>query len=367
MAESTTSNLQDLVCEYVKKLVPYESARRLFSGGQYWLNANESPFSHSYGVDSERFNRYPECQPEELITGYANYTGISADKVLVSRGADEGIELLIRAFCLPGQDSVLICPPTYGMYAISAETFNINVEKAPLLADFSLDLEALKQVANSDNIPKLVFLCSPNNPTGTLLSEQQITEVLALFAGKSLVVLDEAYIEFSWRDNWATKLNEYPQLVILRTLSKAFGLAGLRCGFTLASEEIIKTLLKVIAPYPISNPVAQIAAQALSDNGLRQMQKDVQLIQTEQASLKDTLSQIKAFELVGDDKANFLLFRTAEKQAMMDYLVSNGMLIRDQSKQLHLDNCLRVSIGNAEENQQLLKLITSFLQRENNQ
>lgn len=363
MTINSDNFIDELTCDFVRQLTPYESARRLFSGGNYWLNANESPFANEYHLRDDKFNRYPDCQPPAVLEAYANYSGVTPSQVLVSRGADEGIELLIRAFCNPGADSILICPPTYGMYAISAQTFNVGVQKVPLQSDFSLDLAAMQQVASSEHIPKVVFLCSPNNPTGTRLASEQIEASLQMFAGKSLVVVDEAYIEFDYANTQSNLLAQYPNLVILRTLSKAFALAGIRCGFTLASEEIINVLLKVIAPYPVSDPVAQIAAQALSAKGLELMSTQVSYLQEEQLWLKTQLNAQDDMTLVGNQFANFLLYRTGHKQALMDYLVANGMLIRDQSKQLYLENCLRITVGNREENQRVIALINEFYQK----
>ncbi|MCC2616289.1 histidinol-phosphate transaminase [Aestuariibacter halophilus] len=353
-----TDSLQALVPDYVNALTPYESARRLFSGGQDWLNANESPFVHDYSLDCERLNRYPDCQPPQLLKAYAAYAGVDADQVLVSRGADEGIELLTRGFCQPGEDRVLICPPTYGMYAISAQTFNVSVETAPLKPDFSLDLDAMAAFVGK---VKLVYVCSPNNPTGTRVSQQTLRAVLECFGTTALVVVDEAYIEFDRQGSASALMNDYPQLVILRTLSKAFGLAGLRCGFTLAQPGVIQTLLKVIAPYPISDPVAQIAQQALSADGLQRMQQDVSTLQAEQQRLKNALSDMQGITLLGGDKGNFLLFRVDNAASVMDALVSQGMLIRNQSKQPQLNNCLRVSIGTEAQNNRLLDMLNSVL------
>ncbi|MBC3764687.1 histidinol-phosphate transaminase [Neptunicella marina] len=351
-----------LLIENLKALQPYQSARRLFKSDDLaeqpgWLNANESPFANEYNLNCERLNRYPDCQPASVINAYASYAGVNKDQVICSRGADEGIELLIRAFCTPGQDKILICPPTYGMYAISAETFNVGVEKAPLKADFSLDISAINSF--KDKV-KLVFICSPNNPTGTDVAGQQLTQVLDTFAGNALVVVDEAYFEFSQQASWAGKLAQYPNLVVLRTLSKAFALAGIRCGFTLADNAVIQALLKVIAPYPVPDPVAQIAKQALSSAGISQMQQQVSVLNDEKTALSIELGKISQIELVGDTAANFILFRTPAKQALMDYLVKNGLIIRDQSRQLALDNCLRISIGNPSQNQRLIELIQQF-------
>lgn len=348
--------LSSLINQNLVDLKPYESARRLFSGGQDWLNANESPYANPYQVDSDRFNRYPSCQPEAVVSAYAQYAGVATDELIVTRGADEGIELLIRTFCTPGEDNILICPPTYGMYAISAETCNIGIKKAPLKADFSLDVDA---ICTTDDV-NLVFICAPNNPTGTTVDAADLTRVLEHFADSALVVVDEAYIEFDKQNSWADKLAQYPNLVILRTLSKAFALAGLRCGFTLANRNVIDALMKVIAPYPIPEPVAQIAEQALSHEGKTQVELQVDFINREKQVLADALSEVGDIELVGDTRANFVLFKTAQSEQLMEYLVSQGMLIRDQSKQMNLQHCLRATVGNEEQNLRLRKLITEF-------
>jgi histidinol-phosphate aminotransferase len=357
--------INKLICENLKALKPYESARRIFAGGdsdsETWLNANESPFTNEFNIDTSHFNRYPDCQPPSVLLPYAEYAGVQANQLLVSRGADEGIELLIRTFCTPGKDSILICPPTYGMYAISAETNNVAVEKAPLNADFSLDIPAIRTYQGKVN---LVFICSPNNPTGTSINKAQLIQVLEHFADSALVVVDEAYIEFDVANTWATELADYSNLVVLRTLSKAFALAGLRCGFTLANSDVIQSIMKVIAPYPVPEPVAQIAAQALSQKGLAQMAEQVEYLQQQKQLVKQQLSQLPELELVGDDKANFILFRHPQKQALMDFLVANSVLIRDQSKQINLDNCLRITLGTEQQNQKLLALMASFFNQQ---
>lgn len=352
-----TALVDKLINANLVPLKPYESARRLYSGGQDWLNANESPFANDYQVDSSSFNRYPSCQPANVIQGYAGYAGVNDKQLMVTRGADEGIELLIRTFCTPGQDNILICPPTYGMYAISAETCDVGIKKVPLNADFSLDVDAI--CATSD--VNLVFICSPNNPTGTNVNPRDLETVVKHFSDTALVVVDEAYIEFDLDSSWVKRLADFPNLVVLRTLSKAFALAGLRCGFTLANEDIISALMKVIAPYPIPEPVAQIAAQALSAEGLSRVQEQVSYLNNERSRLRDALASCPGIELVGDVKANFILFRFAQSQALMAYLVSEGMLIRDQSKQLNLNQCLRATVGNADQNDRLLSLIDAFI------
>lgn len=357
-----TNWLEKLINAHLIGLKPYESARRLFSGGNYFLNANESPFTNRYSLNDERLNRYPDCQPQAVVKGYAGYAGVQTNNLIVTRGADEGIELLIRTFCEPGNDKVLICPPTYGMYAISAETCNVGVTSIPLLPDFSLDTDAITKI---DDV-KLVFVCSPNNPTGTHVDSEQIDILLRHFAGKALVVVDEAYIEFDDSAGWASKLAKFDNLVVLRTLSKAFGLAGLRCGFTLAQPQIIQSLMKVIAPYPVPEPVAQVAAQALSKKGLMTLTQNITTLKDQRSKLEKALQVLPQIQLVGDAKANFVLFRCEQKDKLMAYLVDNGMLIRDQSKQVNLANCLRATVSNEKEQTILMDLITQFYQNRSN-
>ncbi len=353
--------IEKLTSEHIRTLSPYQSARRLFSASegkqQIWLNANEAPEAAPSTIDYHAFNRYPDCQPDSLIQAYARYAAVQHDQVIATRGADEGIELIIRAFCQANKDNVLICPPTYGMYSISAETFAVGVKKVPLNNDFSLDIDGIKAVIDNVNV---VFLCSPNNPTGTLIEQSQIIDVLELCKGKALVVVDEAYIEFCAETSVSNLLAPYPNLVILRTLSKAFALAGIRCGFTIASPSIIQTLLKVIAPYPVPAPVAQIAAESLSEEGVARMQNRVKTLSTALNQLSEEIAGFDGLELVGDLHANFVLFRHSLSTEIMQYLVSNNVFIRDQSKQQYLENCLRITVGSANQNAQLLRLLNSF-------
>ncbi|MGB1261710.1 MAG: histidinol-phosphate transaminase [Cognaticolwellia sp.] len=338
----------------LRTMVPYQSARRLFasSGAQpnkVWLNANEAPGVGNYQVNSDSINRYPDFQPENLLSAYSEYCSLAPENILATRGADEGIELIIRTFCQAYQDSILICPPTYGMYAISAENHGADIIKVPLTRELSLDLAGLKaQVGRA----KVVFLCSPGNPTGNLLSAQDIEAALALFADSAIVVVDEAYIEFSPEQSVVNWLARYPQLVVLRTLSKAFALAGLRCGFTLANKDIIAMLSKVIAPYPISAPVADIASSALAQTGVATMQARVQETTTLRQQLATWLAQQAWCRQVFSSDANFVLFR-CQNEAVKDFifssLVEKDILIRDQSKQQNLADCLRISIGSASE------------------
>lgn len=349
-------------------MVPYQSARRLFASGdveqansKIWLNANEAPGKGEYQVVSENINRYPDFQPNNLLTAYSNYCGLERSQILATRGADEGIELIIRSFCRAYQDSILICPPTYGMYAISAENHGAAIVKVPLTADTTLDLDGLKQQVGKVTV---VFLCSPGNPTGNLLPKEQIIQAIELFKDSAMVVVDEAYIEytgeFSPEQTSISLLKEYDNVIVLRTLSKAFALAGLRCGFTLANADVITLLSKVIAPYPISAPVAEIASLALS-NDLEKMTERVTLCNKLKADLSAWLSSQNWCDKVFASDANFVLFRCSsdsEKTRVFDLLVGNNILIRDQSKQMQLENCLRISIGSEQEITQLKEVLS---------
>ncbi len=368
-----------LAREEVVEMIPYQSARRLFSmadssaddsecSSKIWLNANEASGTGSYQITSDCINRYPDFQPDNLINAYANYSGLSNENILATRGADEGIELLIRTFCKAYQESILICPPTYGMYAISAENHGAGIIKVPLSTNCQLDIDGLKAQVGK---VKVVFLCSPGNPTGNLLTSKSIKEALELFGDSAIVIVDEAYIEFSPEDSVASWIKDYPQLVVLRTLSKAFALAGLRCGFTLANADVIAMLSKVIAPYPISAPVAELASNALAKNELAQVKIRVQETNSLREQLSSWLTNQSWCKQVFKSDANFVLFATTDnttKNFIFKTLEQQGILIRDQSKQLQLANCLRISIGSEPELSILKQTINdAFADAEENQ
>jgi len=348
------TGVSSLARQLVQDLVPYASARSSMSGGAVWLNANENALAPAYQLDG-CFNRYPSCQPKAVIDAYAAYAGVTPEQVLVSRGADEGIELLIRSFCEPKQDSITLCPPTYGMYAISAESNQTAVNKVLLVNNEQLDLAGIFATT-----PKLVFICSPNNPTGDLIPRDQIIAVLEQFQGKALVVVDEAYIEFAPSASVVPLLNRYPHLVILRTLSKAFGLAGLRCGFTLAAPEVINALKKLIAPYPIAEPVAQIAAQALAPAGIAQMQQSVATINQLRQEFCQFAQGLEGVQKVWPSNANYVLLQVADAAACVAALINEDILIRNQSSQLGLSQVVRVSIGNPDEMQRLKQAMLNY-------
>jgi histidinol-phosphate aminotransferase len=356
------NEIEALARANVRELTPYQSARRLGGNGDVWLNANEFPTAVPFQLTMQTLNRYPECQPAEVIRRYADYAGVKPEQVLVSRGADEGIELLIRAFCEPGQDAVLYCPPTYGMYSVSAETIGVDCRTVPAINGWQLDLPAIE--AQLDGV-KVVFVCSPNNPTGQLINPDDLRALLEMTRGRAIVVADEAYIEFCPTASLAGWLNDYPHLAILRTLSKAFALAGLRCGFTLANAPLIQMLLKVIAPYPLSTPVADIAAQALSAEGIAAMRQRVAETLDNRQYLLEQLGTLPGVEQVFESQTNYLLVRFDRSQPLFQRLWDRGIILRNQHKQPGLEECLRISIGTRAECQRLLDALNQLAVRAN--
>jgi len=384
---------ENIARKEIVEMVPYQSARRLFSAaeasGSYdnansdsssqaqqkiWLNANEASGPGIYQLTGDSINRYPDFQPDNLLTAYSDYCALPKNNILATRGADEGIELIIRTFCRAYQDNILICPPTYGMYAISAENHGAGIIEVPLIEvplvntkegnqeqSKVLDINGLKSQVGKT---KVVFLCTPGNPVGNILPKEQLIEALALFKDSAMVVVDEAYVEFCPETSMAKLINDFPNLIVLRTLSKAFALAGLRCGFTLANSQIITLLSKVIAPYPISAPVAQIASQALQSDGLEQMSIRVQETLILRQNLSQWLTQQSWCEQVFKADANFILFKSPFKTQIFDCLKDQGILIRDQSKQQQLENCLRISIGSKRELDLLKQVLKQVLKKE---
>ncbi|ANO32648.1 histidinol-phosphate transaminase [Vibrio breoganii] len=345
--------MEKLARKQVQALTPYLSARRIGGSGDVWLNANESPFDNAYTLEASRLNRYSECQPPQLIEAYAAYAGVTPQQVLTSRGADEGIELLIRAFCEPGEDAILYCPPTYGMYAISAETIGVERKTVPLTQEWQLNLESIEQ--NLDAV-KLVFVCSPNNPTGNLINREDIVSLLEMTKDKAIVVMDEAYIDFCPEASTVDLLSQYPNLAILRTMSKAFALAGLRCGFTLANEALIQVLLKVIAPYPVPVPVADIASSALSKEGLERAMTQISILNDNRAFLEgelQALPDVTVFAGFG----NYLLVRFSDGDALFKAAWDAGIILRNSP----IKDCVRISIGSREECEKTLNFIKQQL------
>ncbi len=336
-------------------LSPYSSARKESSGGRIWLDANENPLTPSTG--KPLLNRYPEPQPADLIARLAAYYAVAENNILVTRGSDEGIDLLLRAFCRAGQDAILITPPTYGMYAVSAAIQNARVVAVPLLADknFALNPEAV--LAAITPSVKLVFLCSPNNPTGALLARRDVLQLVQELLSKAIVVVDEAYLEFAGTPSLTQELAGNPNLVVLRTLSKAFGLAGIRCGVTIASPTLISVLQKIIAPYPVPTPVLEAALAAITTDGITAAQRSVQGLIAERIRVTARLATLPCVRRLWPSDSNFILFEVTDSARVMSATRAVGVVLRDRSRDYSLTNCVRMTMGTPDENNAALEAI----------
>jgi histidinol-phosphate aminotransferase len=344
------NKLLSLARQDIVAMSAYRSARSEAAKGSIWLDANESPWNDT------QYNRYPEPQPSSLVANLSLIYGVKSAQILVTRGSDEGIDLLIRLFCQAGQDQIMLCPPTYGMYKVAATIQGAGIIEIPLLKAENFSLNVIDILQAWQPSIKLIFLCSPNNPTGNLLVTSDILLLCQKLHEKSIIVVDEAYIEFSLSDTLVKHIDDYPNLIVLRTLSKAYGLAGIRCGTTIANPCIIQLLKKIIAPYPISTPIIDIAYQQLCVGDVR---KKIQIILQEREKLTAFLSKATFVKKTWESKANFILFEVLEKTKILETCLKNGIVIRDRSNEYNLSNCLRVTIGTPSENKFLMEILSN--------
>jgi histidinol-phosphate aminotransferase len=345
MILENTFDLNTLLRENVRTMKPYSSARDEFKGeAEIFLDANENPYPSPY-------NRYPDPLQLQVKKRLGKLKKLPPEKIFLGNGSDEAIDLLIRAFCEPNRDSIMITEPTYGMYAVCAGVNAVNVQKVTLTVNFDLDVNAILNAI--DSTTRIIFLCSPNNPTGNLLSRRKITEIVTSFNG--LVVIDEAYIDFSQSKGFSRKLDKFPNLVILQTFSKAWGLAGLRLGMCFASPEIISVLNKIKYPYNVSILTQQIAFDALKKK--QRLEKVVKEIVRERRVLSKALLKLPIIELVYPSDSNFLLARVTDAPGIYNYLMKKKIIVRDRSKVILCDNCLRITVGTPSENSRLIKAL----------
>lgn len=340
-------DINSLLRANIQKLIPYSSARDDYKGqASIWLDANENP----YDTD---FNRYPDPYQRKLKACIAEIKNINSEHIFIGNGSDEVIDLLIRAFCEPGKDKITSIDPSYGMYEVCAHINDVQLIKVPLREDFSLDAEALLNRAAGT---KIVFLCSPNNPSGNALERNELLKVITNFNG--LVVIDEAYIDFSTEQSFIEVLSEHHNLVVMQTLSKAWGLAGLRLGLAFCSTELIRILNKIKPPYNINSLSQRTALAAISDIGA--FNRQVKEMIDERESLKEKLTNFKSVIKVYTSDANFLLVKFRSSKVVYDYLTKQGIVVRDRSKALHCNECLRISIGTPKENEQLIQALHDY-------
>ena len=346
---SSSFSIQNLVRKTILNMKSYSSARdefKEFETNLVFLDANENPFSNGY-------NRYPDPQQKLLKTLLAQLKRVSQNQILLGNGSDEVLDLLFRTFCEPNQDNVITLPPTYGMYGVLANLNAIENREVLLTTDFEPNVDEILNAVSKNT--KIIFLCSPNNPTGNSFSDESILYLLKNFNG--LVVLDEAYIDFSSKESWLSELNDFPNLVIIQTLSKAYGLAGLRVGIAYASEEIISMLNKIKPPYNLNTSSQEIALKKLTQNTLT---AQVKKIVSEREVVINALKSITFIKHIFPSDANFILVKVDDANLRYNQLIQAGIVIRNRSNQPLCENCLRITIGTKEENNQLITTLKSL-------
>jgi len=343
---------------------PYVSARNSAAADGVLLNANEAPFPHVDDAKWQRLalNRYPPPQPALLKSRLAELYGVSESNLLVTRGSDEGIDLLTRVFCRPGQDAIVECTPCFGMYRIAATIQAAKVIDVPRLIGqgFKIDFDHLEKVIDEREGVRLVFLTTPNNPTGDLIEREDLERVLRACEDKALLVLDEAYIEFCEAESASQWVKKWPQLVVLRTLSKAWAAAGVRCGTVIADPVVIGLLQRVIAPYPLAATAIDAALQGICGDAVGRQQEFVKLVRRGRAELQAFLSKCDWIEEFWESEANFILLRVPDAGSLVAWCAERGIRIRDFSSQPQLAACVRVTIGSKDDLQALKSALQSF-------
>ena len=341
-------SIQHLVRNNIRSLVPYSSARSEFKGqASVFLDANESPYNTGY-------NRYPDPLQWKLKDEIAEREGVQADQIFLGNGSDEAIDLLIRIFCEPGYDHIITLPPTYGMYQVSAAISAVDIKEVLLDKAYQPRVEKILEIANANS--KLLFLCNPNNPTGNCFSLDKIKKLAASFSG--ITVVDEAYIDFAAQKSTVSLLSSCPRLVVMKTFSKAWGLAGIRLGMAFASPEIIELFNKVKPPYNINQLTQDAALAALQD--VAKVRGQINKILEERVLMKENLKSLDFVEQVYPSDANFILVKMKNPLGVYHYLVEQGIIVRDRSKVALCDGCLRITIGTSEENEQLYKTLLTY-------
>ena len=345
-------DLNAITRENIRNLVPYSSARDEFHGeARVFLDANENSLGSPL---LKWYNRYPDPHHVRLRQRLSAVKGVPPEHIFLGNGSDEAIDILYRAFCEPGSDNVVVCPPTYGMYEVSAHINAVTVRKVPLTTAFQLDLEGLEQAVDGNT--RIVWLCSPNNPTGNCLDRTDIETVLNNFDG--LVVIDEAYVNFSRQRSWIPALTEYPNLVVMQTLSKAWGLAGLRVGMAFASAGIVEVMNRIKPPYNLNEASQALALQALDE--VDQVNEMIRILVAERDRLALALREMPLVVKVYPSDANFLLVQMKGARKVYEHLLGKGIVVRDRSTTPGCADCLRLTVGTPKENDQLLEALNEY-------
>ncbi len=352
-------NVNQLVRDNIRRLKPYSSARHEFQGeASVYLDANEnaygSPGQLTVTDNPAQFNRYPDPLQWQLKFQLARIKGVPAENIFIGNGSDEVIDLAFRIFCDPGKDNVMICPPTYGMYSVSAAIHDVQVKEVPLTTDFQLNVPAILDAVDAQT--KLLFICSPNNPTGNSMHRQDIELLLNNFPG--IILIDEAYINYARQKTFIQELTEYPNLIVMQTLSKAWGLAALRLGIGFASMDLISLFNRVKPPYNINEASQELALAALQDT--EAVNAWIQQTVRERTALAAAMGKLSFVTGVYPSDANFILVKVADATLLYDYLAAQGVIVRNRSRETGCENCLRITIGTPDENTLLINLLKKF-------
>lgn len=346
------TDIISLARKNIRELAPYSSARDEYSGEEgIFLDANENSFGT---LEPETLNRYPDPYQEDLKSKLAEIYNINIKNLFLGNGSDEAIDLMMRAFCEPQQDNILLLPPTYGMYRVAANINNINIKEAPLNPDFTINMQKVQD--KIDKNTKLIYLCSPNNPTANLFDPEKIKKILTKFNG--LLIVDEAYVDFTDKQNMIEELPSYDNLVVFRTFSKAWGMANIRLGMAFADQRVIELLNKIKYPYNVNGLTARKALDLIDQ---REVKQDiVESILQQREILRDELEKISGVKKVYPSEANFLLVEFEKALELFEYLKEKDIIIRNRTQELHCDNCLRITVGKPKQNQQVIQEVKKF-------
>jgi histidinol-phosphate aminotransferase len=345
-------DLNKILRENIRKVKPYSSARDEYKGTEgIFLDANENPYGSALET---AYNRYPDPLQRDLKEKISGLKRVNANQIFLGNGSDEPIDLLVRAFCNPGSDNIITMPPTYGMYEVSAGINDVKVKEVPLNEEFQINTD--KVLETIDKNTKIIFVCSPNNPTGNCLYTNDIVKIIENFEG--IVVIDEAYIDFAPDRSFVSKLKNFPNLVVLQTFSKAWGMAALRLGMAFSSEEIIAVLNRIKPPYNINEVTQRLASEGLRN--ILNKERMVERILNEREKLREELSKISAVKKVFPSDANFLLVKMKDGNKAYDYLISKKIITRNRSNVMLCQGCIRITVGTAEENRELIKVLHDF-------
>ena len=345
--------LYNIVRANIKALTPYSSARDEFKGeADIFLDANENSLGSA--IKTHSLNRYPDPLQLKVKAKIGKMKGVNSKNIFLGNGSDEAIDILIRAFCNPGKDNIIILPPTYGMYEVAARINDVGIKSVNLTRDFKLDVKGIEKTINKNT--KLIFVCSPNNPTGTIIDKKDIEKLLQSFNG--IVVVDEAYIDFADSQSMLSGINKYPNLVILQTFSKAWGMAGLRVGMAFASVDVINIMNKIKAPYNVGELAQGFIMEALEKKA--DVIKMVKTLKQERSKLEKALSKFNFVRTILPSQANFLLVKTSFADKLYNFLIANNVVVRNRSTQTLCEGGLRFTIGTPAENKKLLSLLRTF-------